>query len=192
MMGTGTQSRDDQQGQATQRPFLADIQEIQKRAREHIEQGAVTSGYKADRDTVLKVLNDVLATEIICTLRYKRHYFMATGINSDAVAAEFKEHAQDEQQHTDWVAYRIVQLDGEPNFSPEGLQTRSHVAYMEGTTLNDMIRENLIAERVAIDTYRAFINYLQGDDPTTRRIMEKILEMEEEHAEDMADLLTRT
>jgi bacterioferritin len=191
MMKTDTQNPG-KQGEAAHRPFLADLREIQKRAREHIENGAVTAGYTADRETVLKVLNEVLATEIICTLRYKRHYFMATGIHSETVAEEFNEHAQDEQQHTDWVAHRIVQLDGEPNFAPEGLQTRSHVEYMPGTDLNDMIQENLIAERVAIDTYRAFINYLKDDDPTTRRIMEKILEMEEEHAEDMAGLLKRT
>ncbi len=191
-METHGQSLGGNEGQAAHRPFLADMKEIQRRARQHIEEGAVTSGYSADRNTVLKVLNEVLATEIICTLRYKRHYFMAAGIESEAVATEFNEHAMDEQQHTDWVARRIVQLDGQPDFSPEGLHTRSHVAYMEGTDLNDMIRENLIAERVAIDTYRAFIEYLKDNDPTTRRIMEKILEMEEEHAEDMAGLLKKT
>jgi bacterioferritin len=192
MMGTDTQSFNGSQGKIPNRPFLADIQEIQKRARQHIEEGAVTPGYTADRDTVLKVLNEVLATEIVCTLRYKRHYFMASGINSESIAAEFNEHAQDEQQHADWVARRIVQLDGEPNFSPEGLHTRSHVEYMPGTTLQDMIQENLIAERVAIETYRAFVEYLKDDDPTTRRIMERILEMEEDHADDMAGLLRRT
>lgn len=188
----GQKSLDGNQRQTAQRPFLADMQEIQRRARQHIEEGAVTPGYAADRDTVVKVLNEVLATEIVCTLRYKRHYFMAAGIQSESIATEFNEHAQDEQQHADWVARRIVQLDGEPDFAPEGLHTRSHVAYMAGTDLNDMIRENLIAERVAIDTYRAFIEYLKDDDPTTRRIMEKILEMEEEHAEDMAGLLKKT
>ncbi len=191
-METNAQNVNGSQGQAIHRPFLADMQEIQRRARQHIEEGAVTPGYGADRDTVLQVLNQILATEIVCTLRYKRHYFMASGINSEAIATEFNEHAQDEQQHTDWVARRIVQLDGEPNFSPQGLHTRSHVEYMPGTDLTDMIQENLIAERVAIDTYRAFIEYLKDDDPTTRRIMEKILEMEEEHAEDMAGLLRRT
>ena len=191
-METYGQNLDGNQRQTTHRPFLADMQEIQRRARQHIEEGAVTPGYTADRDTVVKVLNEVLATEIVCTLRYKRHYFMAAGIQSESIATEFNEHAQDEQQHTDWVARRIVQLDGEPDFSPDGLHTRSHVTYMAGTDLSDMIRENLIAERVAIDTYRAFIEYLKDDDPTTRRIMEKILEMEEEHAEDMAGLLKKT
>jgi bacterioferritin len=170
-------------------PFLTDIQEIRKRAREHMEDGAVTAGYKADRDTVLNLLNDALATEIVCTLRYRRHYFMAKGIDSKSVADEFLEHSQQEFQHADQVAERIVQLGGEPNFSPEGLLTRSHAEYVEGVSLVDMIKEDLVAERVAIESYREIVEYLGEKDPTSRRVMESILAQEEEHADDMADLL---
>jgi bacterioferritin len=138
---------------------------------------------------VLRLLNESLATEIVCVLRYKRHYFMAKGIHADPVAAEFLEHAADEQQHADILAERIVQLGGEPNFSPEGLVDRSHSQYVEGRSLNDMIREDVIAERIAIDTYREIIQYLGDRDSTTRRIFEEILAKEEEHADDMADLL---
>jgi bacterioferritin len=172
-----------------QQPFLTDVQEIRRRAREHMEEGAVTAGYKADRETVLKLLNDALATEIVCTLRYRRHYFMAKGIDSKSVADEFLEHSQEEFQHADKVAERIVQLGGEPNFSPEGLLTRSHAEYVEGVSLVDMIKEDLIAERVAIDSYREIVAYLGEKDPTSRRMMENILAQEEEHADDMADLL---
>lgn len=169
--------------------FLTDIQTLRKRAREHIEQGAVTAGYTADRDTVIKLLNEALATEIVCVLRYKRHYFMASGINADSVAQEFLQHANEEQVHADQIAQRIVQLKGEPNFNPEGLVTRSHAEYVEGETLVDMIREDLVAERIAIDSYRDMIAYLGNDDSTTRRMMEGILAMEEEHADDLAGLL---
>jgi bacterioferritin len=172
-----------------QQPFLTDVKEIRKRAREHISAGAVTAGYKADRETVLKLLNDALATELVCTLRYRRHYFMARGIDSKSVADEFLQHAQEELGHADQIAERIVQLGGEPNFSPEGLLTRSHAEYVEGGTLVEMIREDLVAERVAIDSYREIIDYLGEKDPTSRRIMESILAVEEEHADDMADLL---
>jgi len=172
-------------------PFLSDIQEIRQRARRQIEQGAVTEGYKADRDTVLKVLNQALATEIVCVLRYKRHHFMAAGIHSQAVAEEFLEHAKEEQEHADMIAARIVQLDGEPNFNPEGLLTRSHSEYVEGGTLADMIREDLIAERIAIESYSEIVRYLGENDPTSRRMMEEILAKEEEHAEDMKTLLER-
>ena len=172
-----------------QQPFLTDVKEIRKRAREHMSEGAVTAGYKADRETVLKLLNDALATEIVFTLRYRRHYFMAKGIHSKSVADEFLEHAQDELGHADQIAERIVQLGGEPNFSPEGLLTRSHAEYVEGRSLVDMIKEDLVAERVAIDSYREIIDYLGEKDPTSRRIMESILAVEEEHADDMADLL---
>jgi bacterioferritin len=172
-----------------QQPFLTDVNEIRKRAREHIEEGAVTTGYQADRDTVVKLLNDALATEIVCTLRYRRHYFMAKGINSTSVAAEFREHADQELEHADLLAERIVQLGGEPNFSPDGLLTRSHAEYVEGTSLVDMIKEDLVAERVAIDSYREIVQYLGEKDPTSRRVMETILAQEEEHADDMADLL---
>jgi len=169
--------------------FLSDIQTLRKRAREHIAQGAVTPGYHADRNVVLKLLNEALATEVICTLRYKRHYFMAKGIHAEGVAAEFLEHANEEQQHADQIASRIVQLGGAPDFSPEGLASRSHAEYVEGETLDDMIKEDLIAERIAIDSYREMINYLGAEDSTTRRMLEEILAKEEEHADDLASLL---
>jgi bacterioferritin len=172
-----------------QPPRMTDVQTLRSRARQHIEEGAVTAGYSADRDTVLKLLNDSLATELVCVLRYRRHYFMARGIHSQAVAAEFLEHSNEEQGHADQIAERIVQLGGEPNFSPEGLTARSHAEYVEGVTLADMIREDLVAERIAIDSYRDFIQYLGDRDPTTRRLMEEILAVEEEHADDLADLL---
>jgi bacterioferritin len=170
-------------------PFLSDIKELRRRARQHMEDGAVTSSYKADRTTVLRILNEVLATEIVCVLRYKRHHYMASGIHSQAIAEKFLENAQEEQGHADLVAERIVQLDGEPNFNPEGLAMRSHSEYVEGTTLVDMIREDLVAERVAIESYSEVIRYLENNDPTTRSMMEKILTMEEEHAEEMQSLL---
>ena len=171
------------------KPFVSDIETIRKRAREHIERGAVTAGYGADRDTVVNLLNEALATEIVCVLRYKRHYFMASGIHAKSVAAEFLEHANEEQSHADRIAERITQLDGAPNFNPDGLLTRAHADYVEGDDLVDMIKEDLVAERIAIDSYRAIIRFLGNDDPTTRRMMEEILAMEEEHAEDMATLL---
>ena len=171
------------------KPFLTDIKTLRARARKHIENGAVTEGYKADRKTVIKVLNEALATEIVCVLRYRRHYFMASGINADSVAAEFLQHSNDEQGHADQIAQRIVQLGGEPNFSPEGLLTRSHAEYVEGETLTDMIKEDLVAERIAIDSYRDIIQYLGNDDPTSRRLMETILAVEEEHADDLVSLL---
>tara|TARA_Y100000815_G_scaffold228638_2_gene217662 strand:- start:1563 stop:2099 length:537 start_codon:yes stop_codon:yes gene_type:complete len=170
-------------------PFLTDVKTLRERARQHIEQGAVTAGYNADRETVLKLLNEALATEIVCTLRYKRHYYMADGLNASIAADEFLEHAQQEQQHADWPAERIVQLGGAPNFSPEGLQSRSHAEYVEGETLKEMVKEDLIAERIAIDSYREIATYLGDKDPTTRRIMEEILAQEEEHADDMASIL---
>jgi bacterioferritin len=171
------------------KPFLTDIKTLRARARKHIENGAVTEGYRADRKTVVKLLNEALATEIVCVLRYKRHYFMATGINAESVAAEFLEHANDEQGHADQIAARIVQLSGEPNFNPEGLLTRSHAEYVEGDSLQDMIKEDLVAERIAIDSYRDMINYFGNDDPTSRRLMEEILAVEEEHADDLVNLL---
>jgi bacterioferritin len=171
------------------KPFLTDIKTLRERARRHIDQGAVTDGYSADRETVIKLLNEALATEIVCVLRYRRHHFMASGINAESVAAEFLQHANEEQGHADLIAARIVQLGGAPNFSPEGLLTRSHAEYVEGDTLTDMIKENLVAERIAIDSYREMITYVGNDDPTTRRMMEGILAMEEEHAEDLVSLL---
>ena len=169
--------------------FLSDIETLRRRAREHIAQGAVTPGYHADRSVVLKLLNEALATEIICTLRYKRHYFMAQGIHAESVAAEFLEHANEEQQHADQIAERITQLGGAPDFSPDGLATRSHAEYVEGDSLEDMIKEDLIAERIAIDSYREIVQYLGQEDSTTRRLMEEILAKEEEHADDLASLL---
>ena len=168
---------------------LSDIQTLRKRAREHIAQGAVTPGYHADRGTVLKLLNEALATEIVCVLRYKRHYFMAKGIHAEGVAAEFLEHANDEQGHADQIAQRIVQLGGEPDLSPDGLSARSHAEYVEGETLKDMIKEDLVAERIAIDSYREIIAFLGDADPTSRRLMEEILAKEEEHADDLANLI---
>lgn len=170
-------------------PFLSDIRELRERARRHIQQGAVTESYRADRETVIRVLNEALATEIVCVLRYKRHYFMASGIHAQAVAAEFHEHAAEEQEHADRIAERITQLNGEPNFNPEGLASRSHSEYVEGGSLLEMIREDLVAERVAIESYGEIVRYLGNDDPTSRRLMEEILAKEEEHAEDMATLL---
>lgn len=170
-------------------PFLSDIQTLRERARQHLEQGAVTPGYRADRETVIKLLNEALATEIVCVLRYKRHYFMASGINAQSVAQEFLQHANEEQLHADQLAQRIVQLGGEPNFAPEGLSTRSHSEYVEGNSLVEMIKEDLVAERIAIDSYREMIMYFGNDDPTTRRLMETILAMEEEHADDLVNLL---
>lgn len=174
------------------KPFLTDIKTLRERARKHIENGAITEGYTADRETVVKVLNEALATEIVCVLRYKRHYFMASGIHAEGVAAEFLQHATDEQGHADQIAQRIVQLGGAPNFNPEGLLMRSHAEYVEGETLNDMIKEDLVAERIAIDSYRDIIQYLGNDDPTTRRMMEEILAVEEEHADDLMNLLSET
>jgi bacterioferritin len=171
------------------KPFLTDIKTLRERARKHIENGAVTEGYTADRDTVIKLLNEALATELVCVLRYKRHYFMANGIHADSVAAEFLEHANDEQGHADQIAARIVQLGGAPNFNPEGLLTRSHAEYVEGETLTDMIKEDLVAERIAIDSYRDMVRYFGNDDPTSRRMIEGILAVEEEHADDLVSLL---
>jgi bacterioferritin len=170
-------------------PFLTDIKTLRERARQHIDQGAITPGYKADRDTVVRLLNEALATEIVCTLRYKRHYFMASGIHAQAVAQEFLEHANEEQGHADQIAHRIVQLGGAPNLSPDGLLTRSHAEYIEGDTLVGMIKEDLVAERIAIDSYREMAQYMGDGDPTTRRLMEEILAVEEEHADDLVTLL---
>jgi len=171
------------------KPFLTDIKTLRARARRHIEEGAVTASYKADRATVVKLLNEALATEIVCVLRYRRHHFMAAGMNAEPVAQEFLTHANEEQQHADQIAARIVQLNGEPNFSPEGLLTRSHAEYVEGDNLIDMIKENLVAERIAIDSYREMIDYIGDKDTTTTRMMEGILAMEEEHADDLVGLL---
>jgi len=171
--------------------FRADIEEIRRRALEKIGDGAVTASYKADREKVISVLNEVLATETVCTLRYRNHYFTAKGIHSSGVEDEFLQHAKDEQDHADRVAKRITELGGRPNLDPEGLATRSHVQYGTGEALEDMIKEDLIAERIAIATYSEIVRWLGNDDPTTRRMMEELLGKEEEHADDMAKLLSR-
>ena len=173
------------------KPFISDISKIRDRARAQIDDGAVTAGYKADREQVIKILNEVLATEIVCTLRYKRHYYTVSGIFSDSIRAEFLEHANEEQQHADMVAARIVQLQGEPDFQPASLASRSHAQYVEGEDAVSMIKEDLVAERIAIETYMDIARWLGEDDPTTRRLIEQILEKEEEHAEDMVTLLAR-
>jgi bacterioferritin len=168
---------------------MTDVQTLRDRARQHMEQGAVTPGYSADRSAVIKILNEALATEIVCELRYKRHYFMATGIHSQTVANDFLEHATQEREHADQISRRIVQLGGEPDYSPDGLLSRSHSEYVEGSSLSDMISENLVAERIAIDSYREMIQYLGSHDPTTRRMLEEILAVEEEHADDLLSLM---
>jgi bacterioferritin len=169
--------------------FLTDIVELRRRARQHIEQGAITAEYRADREKVIQILNEALATEIVCTLRYRRHYFMATGIHAQAVAEQFLEHANEEQGHADRIAERITQIGGAPDFNPEGLTTRSHAEYIEGESLVDMIREDLVAERIAIDSYAEIIRFLGDGDITSRRIMEEVLANEEEHADELRDLL---
>ena len=174
---------------ASNQPFLTDIKTLRARARKHIENGAVTDGYQADRATVVKLLNEALATELICILRYKRHFFMASGINADTVAQEFLQHATEEQGHADQIATRIVQLKGEPDFNPEGLAMRAHAEYVEGDSLLDMIKEDLVAERIAIESYGEIIRFLGDRDITSRRLMEEILAVEEEHADDMKNLL---
>ena len=177
-------------GQDNGNGTLSSIAALRERARQHIEDGAVTQTYAADRQTVLRLLNEALATELVCTLRYRRHYFMANGVQAEAVKEEFRTHALEEQAHADLIAARIVQLDGEPNFDPRGLAERSHAECVAGDSLNDMIREDLIAERVAIDSYKEMITYLGSNDPTTKRMLEEILAKEEEHAEDLSSMLT--
>lgn len=170
-------------------PFQLDMEKIRESARAKMEEGAVTQAYKADREQVIAVLNDALATELVCILRYKNHYFMAKGIRAEIVAAEMLEHAQDEQLHADQIAERITQLGGEPNFNPEGLHTRAHSDYVEGGDLKAMLREDLFAERIAVQTYSEIIRWLGDDDPTTRMTMQEILKKEEEHADDLSGLL---
>lgn len=169
--------------------FLTDITTLRERARAKMEEGPITSSYGADRQKVIEVLNEALATEIVCVLRYKRHYYMADGLNAGPVAAEFLQHANEEMAHADEIALRITQLQGEPNFDPEGITTRSHAEYREGTDLVDMIKEDLVAERIAIESYSEIIRWLGDGDTTTRRMLEGILAMEEEHADDLLSLL---
>jgi bacterioferritin len=169
--------------------FLTDAVTLRRQAREHMDSGPITSAYGADRPRVISVLNEALATELVCVLRYKRHYYMAEGINSAPVAAEFLQHATEEQGHADLIAARIVQLQGEPDFNPATLVDRSHAEYKEGTTLEDMLREDLVAERVAISSYSEVIEWLGTNDVTTRRMLEDILAVEEEHADDLLSFL---
>jgi bacterioferritin len=171
--------------------FVTDLTKIRERARRHMEHGAVTENYKGDLKAVIRVLNEVLATELVCVLRYRRHYYTASGINAESIKSEFLQHAQEEEQHVDWVANRIVQLNGSPNLNPEGLAARSHSEYQEGGDLLSMIREDLIAERIAIESYSEIVRWLGNDDVTTRKLMEEILKTEEEHADDMKTLLER-
>jgi bacterioferritin len=169
--------------------FVSDVDAIRRRAREHIEKGPVTGGYRADVKRVCEVLNEALATELVCVLRYKRHYFTASGIHAQTVASEFQQHATEEQQHADWIAERITQLGGSPNFNPVGLVDRSHSEYDESESLIAMIKEDLVAERIAIDSYGEIIRWLDNDDPTTRNLLESILKVEEEHADDLRNFL---
>jgi bacterioferritin len=186
---SGSPSEEETMQEDLKSDFTLDVNELRRRARRHIENGAVTEGYKGSRETVIKLLNEALATEIVCVLRYKHDYFMAVGIHADPVSAEFGEHAKEEQAHADMLAGRITQLGGNPDLNPEGLRSRSHSEYIVRNSLVDMIRENLIAERIAVDSYSQIINYIGDSDPTTRRMLEEILAKEEEHAEDLADLL---
>lgn len=174
-----------------EKPFLTDVKTLRERARQHIQEGAVTPGYGGDTKTAIKLLNDALATEIVCVLRYKLHYFVARGIHSGPVAGEFLEHANDEQAHADRIAERIVQLGGDPDLSPKGLLSRSHTEYVETDDLAQMIKENLVAERIAIDSYRELVDYFASFDSTSRKMLEEILAQEEDHADDLADLLHR-
>ena len=176
---------------ATAQPngIISDITAIRERARQHVSQGAVTPGYGADRDVVLKLLNEALATELVCVLRYRRHYFMANGAMGEAIKSELLAHANEEQAHADQIAERIVQLGGEPDFNPLGIGDRSHSEYVEGASLAEMVREDLVAERIAIESYTEMIRYIGDGDFTTRRMLEGILAKEEEHAEELASML---
>ncbi len=169
-------------------PALSDVKALRQRARRHIEAGAVTEDYRADRETILRLLNEALATEIVCSLRYKRHYYTAKGLASASIAAEFMEHAQEEEAHGDRFAERITQLGGDPDFSPATLVARSHAEYVEGRNLLEMIKEDLVAERVAIESYREVVRYIGEKDPTTRRLFEEVLAVEEQHANELLDL----
>lgn len=180
--------------ESSQQDFVIDMEAIRRRAREHLDQGAITEAYKGARETIIRILNDALATELVCVLRYRRHYFMSSslgGIAGFAVNDELLQHAAEEQAHADKLAQRIVQLGGEPNFDPKGLATRSHAEYVAGSNLEEMLREDLIAERIAIDIYSAMIRFVGDKDATTRRLLEGILEQEEEHADELRDFLSR-
>jgi bacterioferritin len=176
--------------EAAMNSFKADIEEIRRRARSKLEDGPITPSYQADRAKVIDVLNEVLATELVCTLRYKNHYYMAQGIHSQAVADEFLEHAREEEHHADLVAKRITELGGGPNYDPNGMSKRAHAEYKACDTLEEMIREDLVAERIAVATYSEIVRWLGNADPTSRRMIEEILAKEEEHADDLARLLS--
>ncbi len=179
---------EDQVTQSASTP-LSSVKSLRKQARQHIEQGAVTTTYSANRVEVIKLLNAALATELVCVLRYRSNYYMARGIHTKSVANEFLMHSNEELGHVDLLANRIVQLGGEPNFSPDQLTAQSHAEYILGATLEEMIKENLIAERIAIDSYRELIHYIDDKDPTTSQMLKTILAVEEEHADELADLL---
>ena len=168
---------------------LTDVATLRSRARQNVENGAVTEGYDAEREEIIRLLNASLATELVCVLRYKRHYFMASGVKAQIAAEEFLEHATQEAEHADKLAERIVQLGGEPEFNPDLLSKNSHAQYVAGNNLKEMVYEDLVAERIAVDSYREIIQYIGDKDPTTRRLFEEILAQEEEHADDMADIL---
>ena len=168
---------------------LTDVATLRSRARQNVENGAVTEGYDADREEIIRLLNASLATELVCVLRYKRHYFMASGVKAQIAAEEFLEHATQEAEHADKLAERIVQLGGEPEFNPDLLSKNSRAQYVAGNSLKEMVYEDLVAERIAVDSYREIIQYIGDKDPTTRRLFEEILAQEEEHADDMADIL---
>jgi len=169
--------------------FIKDVQDLRRRAEQKMEEGAVTQSYKGDVNKTINILNEALATEIVCVLRYMHHYFMATGVHGAAARDEFKEHADEEREHADMIAERIQQLGGKPDFNPKNLLERSTSHYVEGESLADMIREDLIAERMVIELYQEMIRYFGNDDPTTRILIEKVLKDEEEHASDLTDLL---
>lgn len=169
---------------------MSSVEELRRNARQQVEEGAVTEGYEADRQQILKLLNEALATELVCVLRYRRHYFTAKGMESEPIAREFLEHSNEELAHADKLAARIMQLGGKPVFNPNLLCGLSHAEYVETPDLKDMVKENLVAERIAIDSYREMIDFIGSSDSTTRRILEEILEVEEEHADELSDLLT--
>ena len=169
---------------------MTDVSTLRARARQHIEEGAVTAGYSADREKILTMLNEALATELVCVLRYRRHHFTARGIHATGITEEFMVHAVEEQAHADQIAARIVQLGGEPDFNPDTLTSRSHAEYVAGNSLLEMIKEDLVAERIAIDSYREMIQFIGDQDPTTSHMLKSILAAEEEHADELADLLS--
>lgn len=171
--------------------FSPNVEELRKRARKDVEEGAVTKGYPGQKEAIIKMLSGALATELVCVLRYRKHYYMAKGIDSEPIAQEFLEHSNEELTHADKLAVRIAQLGGDPDLNPSRLLERSHAEYVEAESLQDMIKENLVAERIAIDSYRAMIDFIGGSDPTTRRLLEEILEVEENHADELADLISK-